>query len=129
MIAGITQFALLVREYDEAIRFYRDALGFVVREDTPLEDGKRWVRIGAPALGGTELLLSRAVDGVQSVLVGNQAGGRVLMFFRTESFDADYALFRSRGVEFVEAPRDEPYGKVAVFKDLYGNRIDLIQPR
>lgn len=129
MITNIAQTALLVREYDEAKRFYCEKLGFSIVEDTELSGGKRWIRLCAPGKQGCELLLSRAVDDKQKSAVGNQAGGRVLFFFHTDDFDADYQSFRSRGVEFAEAPRDESYAKVVVLKDLYGNRIDLIQPK
>jgi catechol 2,3-dioxygenase-like lactoylglutathione lyase family enzyme len=130
--------ALLVRDYDEAIAFYTQALGFALLEDTPLEstplegappsDGKRWVRV-APAGGGSALLLARAADEVQRACIGNQAGGRVGFFLHTDDFDRDHAAMASRGVRFVEAPRSEPYGTVAVFEDLYGNRWDLLEPR
>ena len=128
MITGIIQTALVVREYEEAISFYCEKLGFKVVEDTQLPN-KRWVRLLAPGGMGSEILLSRAVDDKQLAVVGNQAGGRVFFFFHTDNFDADYELFKSRGVEFVEGPWDHDYGKVAVFQDLYGNRIDLIEPK
>ena len=128
MILGIVHTALLVREYDEAKTFYCNKLGFVVVEDTELPTGKRWVRLKAPGGDGSEILLSRAVDEKQRASIGNQTGGRVLFFFHTDNFDADYRRFQSEGVEFVEGPWDHSYGKVAVFKDLYGNRIDLIEP-
>jgi catechol 2,3-dioxygenase-like lactoylglutathione lyase family enzyme len=129
MITGIAHTALLVREYDEAKQFYCGKLGFEVAEDTPLPGGKRWVRLQAPGRQGSEILLSRAVDDHQRAAVGQQAGGRVLFFFHTDAFEADYEKFRASGIEFTEGPWDHAYGKVAVFKDLYGNRIDLIQPR
>ncbi|MFI5361977.1 MAG: VOC family protein [Elusimicrobiota bacterium] len=129
MIVGIAQIALLVREYDEAKRFYCDKLGFVAVEDTPMPGGKRWVRLQAPGKNGSELLLSRAETDEQRACVGKQAGGRVLFFLRTDDFAADYRSFSAKGVEFTEEPRDQDYGRVAVFKDLYGNRIDLIGPR
>jgi catechol 2,3-dioxygenase-like lactoylglutathione lyase family enzyme len=129
MIVGIAHTALLVREYEEAKQFYCGKLGFSVVEDTALPTGKRWVRLLAPGKQGSELLLSRAVDDQQRAAVGNQTGGRVLFFLHTDDFDADYDLFRSRGIEFTEGPFDHEYGRVAVFKDLYGNRIDLIEPR
>jgi catechol 2,3-dioxygenase-like lactoylglutathione lyase family enzyme len=128
MITGIAHTALIVREYDEAKRFYCDLLGFTVAEDTLLPVGKRWVRLRAPGGAGSEILMSRAVDDKQRAAVGNQTGGRVLFFLHTDDFDGDYALFRSRGIEFTEGPWDADYGRVAVFKDLYGNRIDLIGP-
>lgn len=127
MITGIAHTALLVREYEEAIDFYCGTLGFKVVEDTRLAK-KRWVRLAAPGGGGSEILLSRAVDDKQRAAVGNQTGGRVLFFFHTDDFDGDYARLKSRGVTFHEGPWDHAYGKVAVFKDLYGNRIDLIEP-
>ena len=110
--------SVLVREYDEAIAFYRDVLGFRVVEDTQLET-KRWVRLSA---GSVDLLLSRAV-GEQTKYVGKQCGGRVFLFVHTTTFDADIERLK-----VVEGPRVESYGRVAVFEDLYGNRIDLIEP-
>jgi len=127
VITGLAQTALLVREYDEALRFYRDVLGFEVVEDTQLPN-KRWIRLKARGGDGSEILLSRAVDEKQRAAVGNQTGGRVLFFLHTDDLDDDYRRLREKGVEFVEGPFEHGYGKVAVFKDLYGNRIDLIQP-
>jgi catechol 2,3-dioxygenase-like lactoylglutathione lyase family enzyme len=129
MIVGVAHTALLVREYEEAKAFYCGKLGFHVVEDSPLPAGKRWVRLRAPGKQGSEILLSRAVDDKQRAAVGNQAGGRVLFFLHTDDFDADHAKFRASGIEFTEGPWDHAYGKAAVFKDLYGNRIDLIEPR
>jgi catechol 2,3-dioxygenase-like lactoylglutathione lyase family enzyme len=128
MITGIVHTALLVRDYEEAKAFYCGKLGFEVVEDTELPGGKRWVRLLAPGGVGSEILLSRAADDAQRACVGKQAGGRVLFFFHTDDFNADYEHFRAQGVEFTEGPFEHEYGKVAVFKDLYGNRIDLIQP-
>jgi catechol 2,3-dioxygenase-like lactoylglutathione lyase family enzyme len=127
MIIGIAHTALLVKDYDEAKAFYCGKLGFIVIEDTKLEN-KRWVRLGPPGRQGSEILLSRATDDHQKSIIGNQAGGRVLIFLHTNNFDYDYELFVSLGVEFIEGPSLMPYGKLAVFKDLYGNRIDLIEP-
>ena len=118
--------ALLVGDYDEAIAFYVGALGFVLREDRPLGGDKRWVVVAPPG-GGGGLLLARAADDRQRQAVGDQAGGRVFLFLETDDFARDHAAFRARGVRFVEAPRREPYGTVAVFEDLYGNRWDLIE--
>ena len=115
--------ALLVREYDEAIEFYRDAFGFRVVEDTPMAN-KRWVRMRAD--GGAELLMSRAL-GDQAAVVGNQAGGRVFLFVHTADFDGDVARMRAANVKFTEAPRTETWGRVVVVEDLYGNRIDVIE--
>ena len=127
MTSSLAAISLVVREYDEAIAFFTDALRFRLIEDTPLGNGKRWVRV-APAGGGTALLLARAVSPEQLAAMGNQAGGRVFLFLHTDDFAGDYQHMQSRGVRFVEAPRDEPYGRVVVFLDLYGNRWDLIQP-
>jgi catechol 2,3-dioxygenase-like lactoylglutathione lyase family enzyme len=126
MILGVFQTAPIVREYEEAKAFYCGKLGFLILEDTLLPGGKRWVRLGAPGEKGAEIILSRAVDENLRLIVGNQAGGCVLFFLRTNDFENDYRQLSERGVEFVESSREESYGKVAVFKDLYGNRIDLI---
>jgi catechol 2,3-dioxygenase-like lactoylglutathione lyase family enzyme len=120
----VRQVALVVREYDEAIAFYVGVLGFELVEDTDLGGGKRWVRIRAR--GGSELLLARAVSEVQRSHIGDQTGGRVFLFLETDDFAAEHARLVSRGVRFVEEPRHESYGMVAVFVDLYGNKIDLI---
>ena len=120
--------SLLVRDYDEAIAFFVDALRFTVVEDTPLGDGKRWVLV-APERGGSALLLGRAATEAQQAAVGNQTGGRVFLFLHTSDFHADYAHMRARGVRFVAEPREEPYGTVVVFLDLYGNKWDLVQPK
>lgn len=123
---------LVVRDYDEAIAFYRDAVGFELREDTPLRGGKRWVVMAPPAAEGeaprTGLLLARAATPEQAARVGDQSGGRVGFFLDTDDFDRDHARMRAAGVQFEEPPRDEPYGTVAVFRDLYGNRWDMFGP-
>lgn len=118
--------ALLVAEYDEAIAFYRDKLGFDLVEDTDQGGGKRWVVV-RPKGSNAALLLARAV-GDQRDHIGRQAGGRVFLFIETDDFDRDHQAMTAAGVNFLEAPRHEPYGSVAVFEDLYGNRFDLIQP-
>lgn len=120
--------ALVVRDYDEAIAWYTGALGFELLEDRPVAPGKRWVRVGSQA-GGAELLLARAANAVQAAQVGRAAGGRVAFFLHTDDFPREHAAMRARGVHFVEAPRHEPYGTVAVFEDLYGNRWDLVERR
>ncbi|MFI9461294.1 VOC family protein [Streptomyces xiamenensis] len=122
---GLT--ALLVHDYDEAIAFYRDALGFALVEDTALADGKRWVVVAPPGAREAGLLLARAVGAGQRARVGDQTGGRVGWFLNTEDFARDHTRMRAAGVVFEEPPRHEPYGTVAVFRDLYGNRWDLIQ--
>lgn len=124
-IATVT---LVVRDYDEAIAFYRDRLGFTLVADTPLGDGKRWVLV-TPAGGGARLLLAKAVGDAQVERVGDQTGGRVGFFLETDDFARDHAVFQAAGVHFLEAPRHETYGTVAVFEDLYGNKWDLIEPR
>jgi catechol 2,3-dioxygenase-like lactoylglutathione lyase family enzyme len=128
MTQTIGHVTLLVRDYDEAIAFFTGALGFALLEDTTQGDGKRWVLV-APSGGGTSLLLAKAVTREQTAAIGRQAGGRVFLFLNTDNFLRDYEAMRSRGVVFNETPRTEPYGTVAVFKDLYGNKWDLIQRR
>jgi catechol 2,3-dioxygenase-like lactoylglutathione lyase family enzyme len=123
----IPHVTLVVRDYDEAIRFYVDTIGFELREDTDLGGGKRWVVV-APPDGGTGLLLARASGPEQEARVGDQTGGRVGFFLQTNDFAADHARMTAAGVRFLEAPRHEPYATVAVFEDLYGNRWDLLQP-
>lgn len=126
MLQSISRVAVLVREYDEAIRYYTQVLGFVVMEDTPLSATKRWVVVTPPGARECGLLLARAATDEQRAAIGRQSGGRVFLFLETDDFDVDFAALRTRGVSFVERPRDESYGRVAVFEDLYGNRWDLI---
>jgi catechol 2,3-dioxygenase-like lactoylglutathione lyase family enzyme len=121
--------ALLVRDYDEAIAYYTGKLGFDLREDSDLGEGKRWVRVAPPGSSETCLLLARAATPEQAAQIGCQAGGRVFLFLQTDDFQRDYAAYRARGVTFLEEPRHEAYGSVAVFEDLYGNHWDLIEPR
>ncbi|WP_149183549.1 VOC family protein [Streptomyces sp. TRM49041] len=118
---------VVVRDYDEAIAFYRDVLGFELREDTSVDAGKRWVVVAPPGARETAVLLARASTGEQEARVGDQTGGRVGWFLHTDMFDRDYERLRGAGITFEEPPRHEPYGTVAVFRDLYGNRWDLIQ--
>ncbi len=115
-------------DYDDAIEFYVGKLGFDLLEDTDLGGGKRWVRVRPSGSDGAGFLLARAVTPEQQASVGSQTGGRVFIFLYTDDFYRDYEAYRAVGVEFVGPPRDEPYGIVAVFKDLYGNLIDFIQP-
>ena len=118
----------IVRDYDEAISFFTEMLRFDLIEDTPLGDGKRWVLVAPPESVGTRLLLAKAATPAQVTRVGDQTGGRVFLFLHTDDFQRDYDAMRSRGVTFLEAPRKETYGTVAVFEDLYGNKWDLLQP-
>ena len=119
----------MVRDYDDAIAYFTTCLRFELIEDTPLGDGKRWVLVAPSGEGGTALLLARAVTPEQESRIGNQTGGRVFMFLHTDDFERDHREMKARGVEFVEEPRHEAYGTVVVFKDLYGNKWDLVQRR
>jgi catechol 2,3-dioxygenase-like lactoylglutathione lyase family enzyme len=119
--------AVVVRDYDEAIAWYRDVLGFELIEDTVLSPEKRWVLVAPPGSRGTRLLLARAATPEQATRIGNQTGGRVFLFLHTDDFWRDYNEFRAKGVRFIRDPKDETYGTVAVFEDLYGNRWDLLQ--
>ena len=127
---SIVHVAVVVRDYDEAIDFYTRKLDFTLIEDTyqPAQD-KRWVVVAPPGSEGTSLLLARASNAQQEGVIGNQTGGRVFLFLNTDDFGRDYAKLVSRGVEFVREPKTEPYGTVAVFKDLYGNLWDLLELR
>ncbi|MGV3551247.1 VOC family protein [Rhizobium sp.] len=118
---------LVVPDYDAAIAFYRDSMGFDLVEDNGLDDDKRWVVIRPPGGEGASLLLARAVDAEQEKAIGNQAGGRVSFFLRTDDFARDHAAYLAKGVVFEEEPRHEVYGTVAVFRDPFGNRWDMIQ--
>jgi catechol 2,3-dioxygenase-like lactoylglutathione lyase family enzyme len=122
--------SVVVRDYDEALAFYVGTLGFTVVEDTLVaEQNKRWVVVSPPGATQTRLLLARASDADQASRVGNQTGGRVALFLYTDDFARDYQRYKANGVVFVREPKAEPYGTVAVFKDLYGNLWDLLQPR
>ena len=123
----ITHFTYLVRDYDEAIAWFTRALSFQLVEDSDLGGGKRWVLV-EPNGGGVRLLLAKAT-GAQAEHIGRQGGGRVFLFLQTDDFARDHAAMLAAGVQFREAPRHEPYGTVAVFEDLYGNRWDFIQPK
>jgi catechol 2,3-dioxygenase-like lactoylglutathione lyase family enzyme len=120
---------LVVRDYDEAIEFFCNRLRFALVEDTIVEAGKRWVVVRPSGAGSGGLLLARAATGEQLACIGNQTGGRVAFFLYTDDFERDYRALESRGVEFVDPPRCETYGTVAVFIDLYGNKWDLIEPQ
>lgn len=119
--------SLLVRDYDEAIAFYTCKLGFMLIEDTDMGGGKRWVMVAPPGSSETRLLLAKAVFPKQLSLVGNQTGGRVFLFLHTEDFQHDHEAMKAKGVRFLEEPRHEAYGTVAVFEDLYGNKWDLLE--
>lgn len=126
MSTHIGAFALVVDDYDRAIAYYTGILGFELREDSPRENGKRWVLV-APKGAQTAILLAKAANERQQAFIGNQTGGRVGYFLHTDDFARDHAAFLERGVHFCESPRHEPYGSVAVFEDVYGNRWDLLQ--
>ena len=119
--------ALVVRDSDESLRFSIDRLGFRLLEDTDLGDGKRWVLIAPADSRGTTLLLARAATPEQASRIGDQTGGRVFLFLHTADFWRDYNAMRSRNVRFIRGPKEETYGTVAVFEDLYGNKWDLLQ--
>ena len=118
--------ALLVPDYDQAIDWYVEVMGFDLVEDTPLSPGKRWVLVSAGE--GSNLLLAKASNDRQRAAIGDQAGGRVMMILHTDDFARDQAYYEAHGAQFEEEPRHEPYGIVAVFRDIFGNRWDLIQP-
>ena len=128
MNRAITRIALVVRDYDEAIAYYAGSLGFELREDTDMGNGKRWVVVAPVGGAGASLLLARAANPEQASRIGNQTGGRVFLFLHTDDFWRDYTLMKERGVRFIEEPRRETYGTVVVFDDLYGNRWDMVQP-
>lgn len=119
---------LLVPGYDDAIAYYVGKLGFKLIEDTVLSAAKRWVVVAPPGTGETGLLLALADSPNQQQAIGNQTGGRVFLILKTDDFDRDFARFKQAGIEFLEAPRLESYGKVVVFRDAFGNKWDLIEP-
>ena len=121
--------ALLVPDYDEALAYYTGILGFDLLQDTDMGGGKRFAVVAPPGGVGASLVLARAASPEQLSRVGDQTGGRVFLFLHTDDFARDHAAYRARGVEFREAPREEPYGTVAVFRDKFGNLWDLIQPK
>ncbi len=122
---SLSHITFVVRDYDEAAAYFVDRIGMTVFEDRDLGGGKRWVVVGPPS--GPRLLLAKAASAEQESRIGNQTGGRVAFFLSTDNFQEEYNAMTSRGVEFVEKPRRESYGTVAVFRDLYGNTWDLIQ--
>ena len=125
---AIIHIALLVRDYDEAIAFYTKKLNFTLVEDTEQpEQNKRWVVVSPPGSNGTTILLARASKPEQTAFIGNQSGGRVFLFLGTDDFWRDYNEMLKKGIEFVREPKEQDYGTVAVFKDLYGNLWDLVE--
>jgi catechol 2,3-dioxygenase-like lactoylglutathione lyase family enzyme len=130
MRQSIGQVAIVVRDYDEALEFYVGVLGFNLIEDTPIPiQSKRWVVVAPPGANSSRLLLARAVGDEQSSRIGNQTGGRVFLFLYTDDFWRDFRAYKSKGIAFVREPKEEQYGTVAVFKDLYGNLWDLLELR
>lgn len=130
MTRSLAMIALVVRDYDEALAFYVGTLGFTLIEDTYIpEQDKRWVVVAPSGAPGARLLLARAAGAVQSSRVGDQTGGRVFLFLHTDDFQRDFQAYTAKGVTFVRPPKEEPFGTVAVFRDLYGNLWDLIGPR
>jgi len=129
----IAHVTLVVRDYDEAIAFFTRTLRFELVEDSPSEDregrNKRWVLIAPPGSRGTQILLAKASNEEEGSRIGNQTGGRVFLFLYTDDFWRDYKAMKEKGVKFVREPKEQEYGTVAVFEDLYGNRWDLLQPK
>ena len=125
----LAHIALVVEDYDAAIAFYIEKLQFTLIEDTLLSESKRWVVIAPPGSSGSTLLLAKAANNEQQTRIGNQTGGRVFLFLHTDNFSRDYHSLLTKGIVFVGEPVSEPYGTVAVFKDLYGNLWDLIEPK
>jgi catechol 2,3-dioxygenase-like lactoylglutathione lyase family enzyme len=124
----IAHVSLVVNDYDEALEFYTQKLGFRLIEDTKLTDKKRWVIVAPPGANECCLLLAKAADEKQRAAIGNQTGGRVFLFLFTDDFWRDYNTMSGKGIRFVRPPKQEQYGMVAVFEDLYGNLWDLLQP-
>lgn len=127
MKQAIAHIALVVADYDEAIKFYTEKLDFTLIDDTPQSETKRWVLVAPKGSEECSILLAKGVGEEQQSRIGNQTGGRVFLFLRTDDFWRDYETFRSKGVKFVREPKTEDYGTVAVFADLYGNLWDLIE--
>ncbi|MBL4908044.1 MAG: VOC family protein [Sneathiella sp.] len=125
----IAALSVLVPDYDQAISYYVDILGFKLISDTPLSESKRWVLVSPGDEGGCHMLLAKADTEQQRLAVGQQTGDRVFAFLHTDDFDRDYNSFKEKDVTFLEEPRDEVYGKVAVFRDMFGNKWDLIEPK
>jgi catechol 2,3-dioxygenase-like lactoylglutathione lyase family enzyme len=127
----ISKIAILVKDYDEAIEYYTEALGFNLVEDMQIGEDQRWVVVAPPSSNGiigTQIILMRATTDTERNAIGKQAGGAVLLILQTDDFWRDYQSMKTRGVVFHEEPRKEPYGTVVIFEDLYGNKWDLIEP-
>ena len=129
MKQSLAHIALVVNDYDEAIEFYTKKLKFTLVEDTVLTESKRWVLVAPPGPEGCQLLLAKASGAEQKSRIGNQTGGRVFLFLNTDDFWKDYKSMKEKGISFIREPKEEQYGTVAVFSDLYGNLWDLIQPK
>lgn len=127
MAQNLAHIALVVADYDEAIAFYTEKLNFELLEDTVLSESKRWVIVAPKGSNGCQFLLAKAANDEQKASIGNQTGGRVFLFLKTDSFDTDYQEMLDNGINFIRPPKLEKWGKVAVFEDLYGNKFDLIQ--
>ena len=125
----ISRVSIVVKDYDEAIEYYVETLGFELVEDSPLNETKRWVVVAPRNSKGCQLLLAKAANAQQLEHIGNQTGGRVFLFLQTDEFWNDYRKYVDAGVRFIEEPREEPYGTVVVFEDLYGNLWDLVEPK
>lgn len=123
----IAHIALLVKDYDPAIKFYKEKLDFTILEDTRLTEEKRWVIMAPPGSTACAILLAKAANETQAAYIGNQTGGRVFLFLHTDDFWRDFNSLKERKVHFIREPKEEPYGWVAVFEDLYGNLWDLVQ--
>ncbi len=127
MNLSIAYIAVVVRDYDDAKRYYTDVLGFQKTEDAPRENNQRWILLAPPGSSETRILLQKAITDDQILRIGNQTGGRVFLFLQTDDFERDYQEYLRRGVKFIESPREEEYGKVVKFEDLCGNRWYLLQ--
>jgi len=125
----IAHITLVVKDYDDAIEFYTEKLDFDLIEDTKLDEFKRWVLVRPPNAKECCLLLAKAANEEQSASIGNQTGGRVFLFLYTDDFCRDYEKMKKRGITFIRPPKEETYGTVAVFEDLYGNLWDLLEPK
>ena len=125
----IAHIAIVIKDYDEAIKFYSEKLDFQILEDTPLTEDKRWVLMAPLGAAECSILLAKAANDRQASSIGNQTGGRVFLFLHTDNFWKDYNKMRGRNINFIRPPKEENYGLVAVFEDLYGNLWDLIQPK